>query len=470
MSEAEKGEHTQEGNGQSAPRNPVSPAETLAPLRNREADAYISGKIREERAREAVLLALNALRDVDKKLGTDGAVAAIDAAVSRLREAREEVLVLPAADTDIVIALLNKAREDVAAGKPLGELDQVFNILDDVRRGTAAAAGGEAAKKSKRRKFSEIIESVKNAPAPQVTSTGVKELDEKLGQGHPLAGAGWVAGRLYMIAAYVGSYKTRGLLTYALAAVAAGVRVIFVSAEMIGEELALITGENFKPKADMEILDQTYDLTTVTEEIHDFLAEGDGKPSIVFLDYAQILSNQAEVRNREREVASITRSLSKLARREKVAIVATAQLNRASQQSEDGPNLRHLRESGGLEADADTVLITVYERPKLSITCKKHRWGAVDWELHLAVDGDTMTFDAYSMSEVVDDRLDRIQEAVEKRVLAAGPSTPRELYDSIRVNGKKAKAYEIDIVANRSKVVMKAQDGRIVRRNPEGTP
>jgi hypothetical protein len=349
---------------------------------------------------------------------------------------------------------------------PCATLDPL-PVLRLMRREIDAAEKKLVRAKSRRRKFADVLASVRIAEPPHVISTGVSSLDQRLGEGGRLSGAGWVLGRLFVIAAYVGSYKTRGLLTYALAALEAGVRVLFVSAEMIAEELALIVWDNYPDGADMEVLDQTYDLSEVAAEIHSFMTEGDGRPSIVFLDYAQVLSNQAEARTREREVASITRALSQLARREKVAIVATAQLNRASQ-SDDSPKLSHLRESGAIEADADVVLLTAYDRPRLSIICKKHRFGLINWELDVKVDAETCTFQAYTETEVADDRLLRIQEAVEKRVLASGPTPPRDLYQSIRIRGVKARAYEVSSVVARSLLVNLDADGNIAKKPTMG--
>ena len=85
-----------------------------------------------------------------------------------------------------------------------------------------------------------------------------------------------------------------------------------------------------------------------------------GKCDIVFVDYLQLVtvSRSERVGNREQEVALVSRRLKALAKDLRIPVVALAQLSREVESSTDKkhlPSLRHLRESGAIEQDADIV-------------------------------------------------------------------------------------------------------------------
>lgn len=82
---------------------------------------------------------------------------------------------------------------------------------------------------------------------------------------------------------------------------------------------------------------------------------------LIILDYLQLLRmSQIEgnkQRNREQEVAEISKTLKELARELNIPVLALAQLSRAVEsRASKVPQLSDLRESGQLEADADIVL------------------------------------------------------------------------------------------------------------------
>jgi replicative DNA helicase len=85
---------------------------------------------------------------------------------------------------------------------------------------------------------------------------------------------------------------------------------------------------------------------------------------IVFVDYLQLVDPDNRRDNRQEQVAQISRRLKFLARELEVPVVALAQLNRGleDRQSHE-PRLADLRESGSIEADADTVMLL--HRPEL---------------------------------------------------------------------------------------------------------
>lgn len=106
------------------------------------------------------------------------------------------------------------------------------------------------------------------------------------------------------------------------------------------------------------------DRTSVTPaDIHSrtrSLIRRHGSVGLVVVDYVQLM--QAPTRrkdaSREQEVSAISRNLKIMAMDLKVPVIICAQLNRQSEQRQDGmPRVSDLRESGALEQDADCVIL-----------------------------------------------------------------------------------------------------------------
>jgi replicative DNA helicase len=78
---------------------------------------------------------------------------------------------------------------------------------------------------------------------------------------------------------------------------------------------------------------------------------------MIVVDYLQLMSAPSVRESREREIATISRSLKALAKDLDIPIIAVSQLNRSVEQRTSGkPMLADLRESGSIEQDADVVL------------------------------------------------------------------------------------------------------------------
>ncbi|MHB8470521.1 MAG: replicative DNA helicase [Gaiellaceae bacterium] len=79
--------------------------------------------------------------------------------------------------------------------------------------------------------------------------------------------------------------------------------------------------------------------------------------SLVVVDYMQLMTMPSSLESRLQEVSAISRGLKEIARDFDVPVLALSQLSRAVEQRTDKrPILSDLRESGGIEQDADLVM------------------------------------------------------------------------------------------------------------------
>ncbi len=333
----------------------------------------------------------------------------------------------------------------IAAGGTREELEKLIG-----------AARSDTSRPPRRRPFADVLAEYRTMPPPLTVTTGIPELDAYLG-------GGWGAGRLYTILSYTGGYKTRGLSAHYLAAGRSGARAYLISAEMSGYEIASIVGNNAGMAERLDISDEVYTLADVIEEITRWAVEYESMRRVCYVDYQQILG-VGDDRDRERNVHSVPQTLRTIAKRLGIAIVANAQANRSSAREGGFPELWHARESGGIEMWSDVVLASQYDRPKLDYICRKNRQGYVGWEISLRVDPERCALRAYAEADAQEDRLRKIQLAVEKRVAEGGPVDRHELAKSIKVGGRVARVYEVGVCVARSGVI--EMIGKEVRPKP----
>src|SRR5205807_7028266 len=79
--------------------------------------------------------------------------------------------------------------------------------------------------------------------------------------------------------------------------------------------------------------------------------------ALVVVDYLQLMSTGRTEESRLQEVSAVSRGLKALAKDFDIPVIALSQLSRAVEQRHDKkPVLSDLRESGGIEQDADLVM------------------------------------------------------------------------------------------------------------------
>jgi len=165
-------------------------------------------------------------------------------------------------------------------------------------------------------------------------------------------------GQLIVIGGRPGTGKSAMLLQVVASAAAAGTPAVFGSLEMSAGELAgrgvkSIPRERF---ASLSLwFSEATSLQKLIEQIR--LAVRRDRVRIAGVDYLQLCEEPRERgTSRAEQVAGMSRSLKLLARELQIPILLGSQLNRESLKK-DRPGLADLRESGGIEQDADIVIL-----------------------------------------------------------------------------------------------------------------
>lgn len=100
------------------------------------------------------------------------------------------------------------------------------------------------------------------------------------------------------------------------------------------------------------------------------------KLDLLVIDYLQLVRNAGSFKNREQEVADISRTLKLLSLELEIPIIALCQLNRNASKNE--PTLADIRESGAIEQDADNVIFLYMDNPEndiITVDLQKQRSG-----------------------------------------------------------------------------------------------
>lgn len=213
------------------------------------------------------------------------------------------------------------------------------------------------------------------------------------------------AGEFVVVAANTGVGKTIVLNQLAIAATRQGRPARMVSLEMLGEDIitrmacsqgSVSVGRAMYGQCQTdeqrrfvralgEICSQPLKIRDGTQYtvagLSAALRKERGAVKCVLIDYIGLMEGPGRIPYER--ISGVTRALKRLAMEHRCAVIAAAQLSRASQEEDNPPELRHLRDSGSIEQDADTVLM-LHEREecdrgrRVDMWVRKQRRGQKD--------------------------------------------------------------------------------------------
>jgi replicative DNA helicase len=104
---------------------------------------------------------------------------------------------------------------------------------------------------------------------------------------------------------------------------------------------------------------------------------------LIVIDYLQLVSSAKKIKSREQEIAEISRNFKKISKDLGIPVICLAQLSRECEKEKRRPRLSDLRESGGIEQDADVVMFTHHPHlinntepeDEVEVIFAKHRGG-----------------------------------------------------------------------------------------------
>lgn len=262
-----------------------------------------------------------------------------------------------------------------AAGEDIDHvIENARQVVDEVAGDNRATDGsidlGSA--------LADLLEEL-DSPAPPSLPTGLYDLDEVLS-------GGLYPGQLIVVGARPGIGKSVMGLGWAIHTAKMGRGSLFASLEMsrgdcmrrlVASEGSVeltrlvqhqLTEDDWRRAG--EVTDRASSwpldidarphqtLTSIRSRARDWTRKPQGL-GLVVVDYVQLMSSGSKrPERRDLEIGEFTRGLKLMAKELQVPVVAISQVNRGSDRREDKrPTMSDLRESGSIEADADTVVL-----------------------------------------------------------------------------------------------------------------
>ncbi|TXH43696.1 MAG: hypothetical protein E6Q97_33770 [Desulfurellales bacterium] len=280
------------------------------------------------------------------------------------------------------------------AGEPLINqevIDGYISKLDQIQRG----------RKDEIKTVADAVRGLQERKAnPRaIHRTGLKSLDDTLR-------GGLRDGQSIVIGGRPGAGKSVLMVQIGAAVAQSGTGVLIVSLEMMKEELIdrLSRTIDFDrlPQLPLYFIDSTSDLGTIQSLVR--VACRRYKIGLIVIDYLQLMEVPSSKHDsRERQIATISRRLKRMALDLQKPVIVGSQLNRESTKK-GKPTLADLRESGSIEQDADIVLLLSAsdDGPETLLQVAKQRGGGTG-EITLKLDGPRFAFtteeSAYSYFE-----------------------------------------------------------------------
>lgn len=294
----------------------------------------------------------------------------------KIMSAIEDRLVTPDFEKSMITLLENSIEKIASFGPPENDEKAAAKVVDEIKENI------EFFKKHKTR-----------ADEDKVCKTGIEPLDNVVSLYN---------GGLWVIGARPGCGKTTLALNITKSFLESGKRVLFFSLEMprfqiirklITMKLSIPTdclqsGNLTEPELDRFnkhseeikeiqccIVDEANTLNQVRAHIAVLMKQC--KYDLIVIDYVQLIHVEND-QNRNDQIAECSRFLKRSAIKYNIPILMLSQLNRKNHES-GTPQLSHLRESGSLEQDADTVLLLGEGQipDQIIVHIPKNRFGAV---------------------------------------------------------------------------------------------
>lgn len=234
---------------------------------------------------------------------------------------------------------------------------------------TAQDKGRQSAIIQSQKAWFKLLDEIENGAADISIPTGLNALDFVLD-------GGYLPHTLNVIAARPGEGKTALMLQMARAAARAGFSPLIFSLEMtaldiierhyrqtIGEDPRNTDRDKavyFSHLLDAETLDIIDTPQTITDIESTVLRYQRNHPKAVYyIDYLSFIGRTKEQASSAAVdfLDEITRRLKNLAKRTGAAVILLVQLNRDSTKTGEPPKISQLRGSGGIEQNADTILL-----------------------------------------------------------------------------------------------------------------